>query len=161
MRLFISYSTGDLEIVDQIADALRPHADVFYWDKDKEPGEDSWQTIFGWIDAADLVIAVITDRTVSRAMSVGNEIGHARARRKKIIPLVSSEVPESELGCLKGVTYRRISRENIGEMIPKIAALVRKLKQKKEAQDRFLLTILGILGLIALFSGGDEDEDDF
>jgi len=28
MRLFISYSTGDLEIVSQIADALRPHADT-------------------------------------------------------------------------------------------------------------------------------------
>jgi len=28
MRLFISYNTGDLEIVSQIADALRPHADT-------------------------------------------------------------------------------------------------------------------------------------
>ena len=80
MRLFISYSTGDLEIVDQIADALRPHAEVFYWDKDKEPGKDTWQTIFRWIDSADLVIAVITDKTVARAMSVGQEIGHAKPR---------------------------------------------------------------------------------
>jgi len=54
MRLFISYSTGDLEIVNQIADALRPHAEVFYWDKDKEPGKVAWQMVFGVVGGADL-----------------------------------------------------------------------------------------------------------
>ena len=28
MRLCISYRTGDLQVVSQIADALRPHADT-------------------------------------------------------------------------------------------------------------------------------------
>jgi len=47
MRLFISYSTRDLEIVSQIADALRPHTEVFYWDKGRESGTVAWETTSG------------------------------------------------------------------------------------------------------------------
>ncbi len=54
MRLFINYSKGDLEIVNQIAEALRPHAQVFYRDKDREPGGDTWQVVFGFVGGADL-----------------------------------------------------------------------------------------------------------
>jgi hypothetical protein len=47
MRLFISYSTGNLEIVNQIADYLRTYAEVPYWDKNKESCQVTWQVISG------------------------------------------------------------------------------------------------------------------
>ena len=47
MRLFISYSTGDLEIVNQIADYLRTYAEVLYWNKNKESCKVTWQVISG------------------------------------------------------------------------------------------------------------------
>jgi len=170
MRLFISYSTGDLEIVNQIVEYLRPNAEVLYWDKDKEPGKEVWPTIFGWIDSVDTVIAIITDKTVGRAMAVGNEIGHARAKGKKIVPLVADNVPSTELGCLNGITYVPFSRENLQTAMHDVARSVlgeelklprkKAVVQKKPEPDRTLLVILGILGLLAIFSG-NQDEDEY
>ena len=153
MRLFISYSTGDLKIVKQIADAMRPHAAVFYWDKDKEPGKAAWQTIFGWIDAADIVVAVITDKTVSRAMLVGQEIGRAKANRKMIIPLVARGIPDSDLGCLAGITYLRISKNTVPAAIEELECIIEETKIKRaDAQTKFWIG-LGVIVLIAAAFG--------
>jgi len=161
MRLFISYSTGDLEIVNQIADALRPHAEVYYWAKDNVPGQDAWQTIFQWIFLSDLVVAVITDKTVSRAMSVGQEIGHAKALNKTIIPLVHEEVSSSELGCLHGVTYISFSGDNATEPLNRLKGIITRTKQEKEAARNMFLTIGGILVLLYLFFGDKDDKKDW
>jgi hypothetical protein len=163
MRLFISYSTGDLEIVNQIADALRPHTEVFYWDKDKEPGTVAWQTIFGWIDTADMVLAVITDETVKRGISVGQEIGRAITKGKNIVPLVSGEVPSSELGCLHGVTYIPLRAGRLDEALQSIRKSILATKQRKEEQKRSLLWLGGIAAFLYLASSGGigDDEDDF
>lgn len=84
MRIFISYSAEDFSLVHKLAKAISSIAEVYYWDKDKVLGKDSWPTIFNWIDAADLVVVVITDSTVSRAMAVGQEVGRAKAKDKGV-----------------------------------------------------------------------------
>jgi len=131
MRLFISYSTGDLEIVKQIAEALHPYAQVYYWDRDKVPGDDAWHTIFSWIDSADLVICVITDKTISRAMAVGNEIGRAQAKGKKIIPVKSKDVESSELGSLYGITFTPLEQREFKETLCKIVESHINIDQSK------------------------------
>jgi len=169
MRLFISYSTDDLEIVNQIADALRPHAEVCYWDKDNEPGKSVWKTIFGWIDSSDVVIAVITDKAVSRAMSVGQEIGHAQAKGKKIIPLVHKGIPSSELGCLHGITYIPFSNDCIEESLTRLKEVVGVPKQvviDDEDQEwkelrKILLIVGGILVLLFLMSMDNKSNNDW
>jgi hypothetical protein len=105
MTIFISYSVKDNLLVERIATLLRVqgHA-VYWWQGSNEPGDDMWPQIFGWIDQSDLVLAVITDAVVKRAMAIGNEIGYAKGR-KKIVPLVASGVPVSELGCLQGIVH--------------------------------------------------------
>jgi len=113
MKIFISYSVDDVDLVSQVARHLQPQADKIYWWKDsKALGKDVWPQIFGWIEQADLVLAVLTDSAVARAMAIGNEIGHAKAKGKVIIPLVAPNVSSADLGCLCGVTYQRIDREN-------------------------------------------------
>lgn len=159
MRLFISYSTGDLEIVKQIADALRPHAEVYYWARDQVPGNDAWQTIFNWIILSDLVVAVITDKTVSRAMSVGQEIGHAKARGKTIIPLVGKDVPVTELGCLCGITHIQVSSDNLSDVVDKVKSRIASMKQAKEREKQILYAILAVIGLAWLFGGSDDDKE--
>ena len=141
----LTYSTGDLDIVNQIADSLRPHAEVFYWDKDKEPGKVAWETIFSWIDDADLILAVTTDQTVKRSISVGQEIGRAVTKGKLVVPLVSADVPVSELGCLSGATYQPISRENIGEIVPVVAG---KLKRSSKKGRKVIALCLKCLELL-------------
>lgn len=78
MKVLISYSTADIDIVRKIDGQISTIAQVFYWDKDKEPGKDAWNTIFKWVDSADIAVSLITDKTLKRAMSVGLEIGHAK-----------------------------------------------------------------------------------
>lgn len=155
MRIFISYSTGDLNLVREIATALKSEAGVFYWDKDKVPGEDAWQTIFQWIDLSDIVIAVITDKTVSRAMSVGQEIGRAKTKNKTIIPLVGQNVSVDDLGCLRGVTYQRISERSLVSSLQRIQQFIVTRKRQQSDQAKALLIVSGLL-LALLFLASSE-----
>lgn len=139
MKIFISYSAEDFALVRKLADAIISIAEVYYWDKDKVLGKDSWITIFSWIDAADLVVAVITDSTVSRAMAVGQEVGHAKAKGKVIIPLVAEGVHKSELGCLEGVTYEVFSKDNFDRAIQKTKQTIMSIKQKEDQQTALIL----------------------
>jgi len=151
MKIFLSYSTPDEKLVHEIANYIRRHAEVYYWDKSKVPGSEVWPTIFKWIDQSDLVLVVITGNTVSRAMSVGQEVGHAKAKDKTIIPIVSSEVPISELGFLSGIIYQQIDPKNPGPAMQAIERIVLGRKQQIEWQ-RELFIIGGILLLVWLGS---------
>jgi hypothetical protein len=84
------------ELMREVED--QPHARTLFWSQDKVPGRDAWGTIYSWIDSADLVVVVLTGKALSRALSVGNEVGYARKAGKRIIPLVGPEVPKGELG---------------------------------------------------------------
>lgn len=145
MKVFISYSTPDLELVYKIAQYIKPHGEVFFWDKGKIPGQESWPTIFSWIDQADLVLAVITEKTLTRAMPVGQEIGRAQKGGKIIIPLVGPDVDSKDLGCLNGITFQRIHPGNPVPALQTIEQLAVARKQKVE-QDQAII----IVGLIAL-----------
>lgn len=149
MKVFLSYSTADLSLVNEIANHIKKYGDVFYWDNSKVPGQESWPTIFQWIDSADLVLVVITGNTVTRAMSVGQEIGRAKAKSKIIIPLVAPEVPASELGFLNGVTYQKIDPSNPGPALQQINRVLHSHKQKIESDQSFI-AFLGVVGLIWL-----------
>ncbi len=126
MRVFISYSTGDLDLVRRVAGEVEHSAEVKYWDKDKKPGERAWATIFGWIDSCDLVIVLITDKAVRRGLAIGKEIGRGEAKGKTIIPLVDKNVPESELGCLNGRTFVRLDRDNPGAAMLEVGEVLKE-----------------------------------
>lgn len=150
MNIFISYSTEDLSLVNQIADYLKHHATVRYWAKDKKPGEKDWDQIFEWIDESDLMLAVITDNAVARGIAVGSEIGYAKKHEVGIIPVVADNVSESHLGCLKGITYERIDRDNPGPALEKVARRVREIKRQDFIEDCSVLA--AVVGLIWLAS---------
>lgn len=148
MKVFISYSTTDLSLVHSIAQHIQPHAQVFYWDKDKLPGAESWPAIFGWIDQADMVLVLITDNTVVRAMSVGQEVGHAKAKKKMVVPLVAPGVLDDELGCLKGIVYQRFDPSNPVPALQQVRGLVASRGKKIEEEQK---TALWVIGGIAAF----------
>lgn len=153
MKIFISYSTADTELVSHVADFAKAHAEVFYWEESKIPGQEDWPTIFNWIDQSDLVLAVITDETVRRAMAVGQEIGRAITKGKTIIPLVGPYVDSKELGFLGRVTYQRIQPENPGPALQTVEKVILAKKQSLETW-RAISVIGGILALILLSSEG-------
>jgi len=84
---------------------------------------------------------VITDATVSRAMAIGQEIGHARARGKTIIPFVGEGVQKSELGCLEGVIYEVFSKDNQDRAIMNIKHQIENMIKQKDDQKKALILI--------------------
>lgn len=144
MQVFISYSAADTKTVDEIAGSISSFTQVKYWKKSKAPGKDAWETIHSWIDSSNVVLAIITDSTVSRAMAVGQEIGRAISKGKKVIPLVGPGIKSEDLGCLSGISYERIDPNNPVLSMNKI---IESLKNEKASEDliKSLLVISGIL----------------
>ena len=147
MRIFISYSTPDMYIVEKLADQLRTFGEVHYWADSKLPGQDAWQSIFNWIDTADIIVVLITGNTVVRAMSVGQEIGRAKSKGKTIIPIVSKFVPATELGFLNGVTYQPIDVFNPFPTIDEVTKVIQTYYNNMQEKQKIAigLTILGFL----------------
>lgn len=147
MNVFISYSTPDVQIVRQLADQLRQYANVYFWQESKQIGKDAWDTIFNWIDNSDLVVVLITGNTVSRGLSVGQEVGRAKTKDKTILPMVSPEVPSSDLGFLSGITYQPVDVRN---PTPAIEAIRRATQNYKLVKEQNLASIIG-LAVLAFF----------
>lgn len=148
MKVFISYSVDNRGFVGDVAREISPLAEVKYWDQSKEPGEGNWKSIHQWIDECDAMLVVITDKVVNRAMSVGQEIGRARAKEKFIIPLVEEGIPASALGCLSGVTYETIPKINPASALDRVRALIEKRKVKVDEDNN--VGALALIGLIAV-----------
>lgn len=151
MKIFISYGNNNLKLVQHIAENLISFGEIYYWNQNKEPGQQAWNTIHSWIDSCDLVIAVITSQVVTRAMAVGNEVGRAVSKGKTVIPIVTPEVKESDLGCLHGITHQRIDLQYPHEAISNIQQVILKKKSEKEQQNAILI-LGGIIALLTVFS---------
>jgi hypothetical protein len=151
VKVFISYSVADTDLLRQVIGAVRAGGDeVFCWETSRVPGNGAWASIFQWIDQADLVVVIITDQTVSRAMSVGQEVGRALAKSKPVLPLVAAGVRSSDLGCLNGVIYQPISRENTSAALAAVQRVIEGMKLKKAEEKKQLLVVGGIVGLLWL-----------
>ena len=154
MKVFISYSATDTEFVRQIAESIQEKGmEVYWWAERHELGEEVWKQIFGWIDQADVVLAIVTGNAVKRAMAVGNEVGYAKAKGKTIIPLVTNEERPFDLGCLNSLTYKMIDVAAPQAGIQAIAAyLERKKQEKADTQNREfwgnLTLLVGVVGLV-------------
>jgi hypothetical protein len=132
MKVFISYSMEDTDRVQVIADQIRPHVEeVNWWNESKAAGEVAWESINKWIDEADLVLAVITDKVVSRAMAIGQELGRATEKGKKIIPLVERGVSNTELGFLSTVTYIRFDHDDTEAALEPVKKAIEDEKQNR------------------------------
>jgi len=152
IKVFISYSTVDSDLVRQVANYISPHCEVNFWDQNRTLGVPVWPEIFQMIDQADLVIAIITDKTVSRGISVGQEIGRAVTNGKLIIPLVGKDVPISELGCLQGVNYQRMLPESLGPSLESVRQRVLTLSRKSDIKQFVLISLIIVVSIWALTS---------
>ncbi len=156
MKIFISYSVADIDILHQVAAAIRFGGDEpLCWDASKVPGQEVWPSIFQWIDSCDLVVVIITDKTVARAMAVGQEVGRARAKGKTIVPLVSAGVNPNELGFLSGIIYEQINHENPAHAMQSMQRAIHGMKLKKTEERNQLFVLAGLVGLMFLIGQGE------
>jgi len=155
MRIFISYSNPDLSIVRILANQISIWGEVFFWNQSNIPSEVAWEQIYNWIDNSDIVIVLITGNTVVRAMSVGQEVGRAKAMNKIIIPMVQNHINPSEMGFLSGITYQPIEVSNPRPAIARIVKLVENYHNDQVKNINSLaLLLIGVAFLIFLSGNG-------
>lgn len=152
MNIFISYNATDIPIVEEAYANLKNVGDINFWNKDKIIGDVAWDSIFSWIDKADLVVVIITQNTLQRAMSVGQEIGRAKAKGKTILPLVAKGINASDLGCLQGVSYEILDIDNPSMSLTKISDHCLTHKKRSEEESKSLFLLLGIIAFILFAS---------
>lgn len=149
MNVFISYSVKDTQVVRLISETIKPSvASVKYWDESKQYGEQAWKSIEQWINDSDIMIVVITDHTISRAMAVGNEVGMAKEKGVKIIPLVCESVNHDDLACLNGITHIKFNTQDPIDAIDELHDHIKRLISKENAQAWFAIGAM-VLAAIA------------
>jgi len=129
--------------------------DVFYWNQNSIPGKVAWEQIYNWIDNSDIIIVLISDNNVVRAMSVGQEVGRAKALGKIIIPIVSNNVPSSELGFLSEIIYQPIEVSNPVPAMARISEIIESYHNDQiENNKRIGLLLAGVAFLFLLSANG-------
>jgi hypothetical protein len=163
MNVFISYGFKDYDAVKRMKESLSGRFDVFCFEQQNDIGKPLWDTIVKRIDWADVFIVYITPATLDRAMSVGQESGHAKKAGKFIIPLKDKGVSAQDLGMLADLKWIEIDQENPGTAYQTLAdtiwdyALTQEKQKAKKTNN--LLWVLGGLLFLSLFGGGDYEDD--
>ncbi len=89
--IFISYSRADGDFVRRLHAALAAHGHDAWVDWEGIPPSDTWMaTIRGAIDAAEAAIFVLSPEWVASEVC-GQELAHAVARNKRLIPILHRE----------------------------------------------------------------------
>jgi len=149
MRICISYSNPNLFIVRSFANKIETWGDVFYWNHSYIPGDVAWEQLYNWIDNSDIVLVLITGNTVVRAKAVLQEIDRAKSMGRTIIPIVSNNVPKSELGILSGINYQPIDVSNPGLSLNEIDKII-GTDDRVNKNKRLGLLLLGISFILLL-----------
>lgn len=159
-KIFVSYSTKDLEKVKPVVDYLSQihGVRVFFADATILPGDVISDKIIQHIVTADIFLAFYSISSI-QSNYVQQEIGAARAHNKIIIPVVLDEARPN--GMLAGVNYLNLSDEQ--KRIPEIGRLhtfvVNNIQTKNQNQLRGALAVLGI-GALALLASQNHNDDE-
>lgn len=147
MKVFISYSGADTNLVAQIASELKMFVEPLYWQKDKLPGAEDWAQIFNWINESSIVLVVLSKSVVERGLAVGQEIGFAKKSGKIIIPFASKDIVISDYGFLKGLTAIHFDETDHGKALSELRSAISEHKRIEGAQSALILSA----GLVLLY----------
>ena len=158
-NVFVSYSTKDLDHVEalrsQVADTPLK---LFVAEHSVVPGEDLTQMIKASISNCDLFVFVWS-KNAKESGWVSQEIGHASALNKKILPLVLDQehIPEGFVSNLKYLpAYKSISdalseaRDILVDAYEKKKQFEMQQRQQIESNNKFGLGVAAFLLWIAL-----------
>jgi TIR domain len=157
-NVFVSYSTKDLDHVDALRSQLADTPlKLFVAEHSVIPGEDLTQKIKASISNCDLFVFVWS-KNAKESGWVSQEIGHASALNKRMLPLVLDQehIPEGFVSNLKYIqAYKSISDALLEARNILIDAYEKKKwleiqQQQNESNNRFGLGVAAFLLWIAL-----------
>lgn len=159
-KIFVSYSTNDIEKVKPVVDYLSQihGVRIFFADATILPGDVISDRIIQHIITADIFLAFFSNSSV-QSNYVQQEIGAGRAHNKIIIPVVLDETKPT--GMLAGINYLNLADDQ--KRLPEIGrlhnAIINNIQTKNQKQLWGALAVLGI-GALALLASQDSEEDD-
>ena len=152
LRVFISHSTTDMDIVYDLSRWLRQNGIWAYVAESYQaPGVQLSDKIATAINNSDCLIAFLTVDG-NRSEFVHQEIGYARRAGKLIIPVVEEGIVKPR-GFLEGMEYIPFRRYDPADAINRAAHYLQEKAVRKQEQERNRAILGGIaflLGLIAL-----------
>ena len=158
LKVFISYSSTDIPIVEQIKKAIEsPNINVFIAEHSIKPGENLNDSIIKNIKESTMFV-LLWSKNATESDYVKQEIGTAKGFGKLIIPFVINEglvLPEF----IRDLKYIR-AYENIDKSIKTLQEIVSgKAKEKQELEKKEnIKDVVGIaiIAAIILFLASQE-----
>ena len=110
MKVFISHSTKDMDIVEKFRELIEPKIETYVAAKDPQPGKPLWGKIEANIKGSNYLVAIMT-KNGSRSEMVQSEIATAHANKIPVIPIIEEGV--SLQGILSGIEYLKLDKEPV------------------------------------------------
>ncbi|MFK5948178.1 MAG: toll/interleukin-1 receptor domain-containing protein [Methylococcales bacterium] len=148
-KVFISYSTQDENIAQQIHAALnRVGAEPFLASLSLQPGVNWSEEIFNNLKSAEWVFFIATQSSCS-SPAVQQELGASLSQNKNIIPILI-DISPSELPGWIGKHQAIDARKDSNHLHATIDAIGKKIKDNKFSSGLILGGIIGVLMALAI-----------
>ena len=144
MKVFISHSTKDMDIVERFRKLIEPKIETYVAAKDPQPGKPLWAKIEANIKGSNYLVAIMT-RNGSRSEMVQSEIATARANKIPVIPIIEEGV--SLKGILAGIEYITFDNNHPDQALKDASIYLSKLKKQTDIDSVGIL----VLALLAIF----------
>lgn len=153
MKVFISYSTKDIQIIDKFKQTLssmgiEPYVALY----DDQPGTIQWEKIKSNIKKSTCMLAVMT-KDGSRSKWVQQEIAVANALNIPIIPVVEKGV--NVKGVLEARDCIEFDKGDPSHAYERVNSYLSGLKKKVENKELIGFLLIAGLALFVLMSGSD------
>ena len=153
MKVFISYSTKDMHIVEEFKKLVEAKGiEAYVAAKDVQPGGVLWDKLEKNIRTSNCLVAIMTKDGVMSG-TLQNELGVAKANKIRIVPLVEEGVDPK--GVLSGIEQLKFDKDHPDQALKDAAIYLSKLKKQVDA-DFIGMLILAGLAILVLMSGSDK-----
>jgi|YelNatPaOPRAMG01_1025707.scaffolds.fasta_scaffold12505_8 hypothetical protein len=152
MKVFISHSTKDKEIVDRIIDKLKSIGiEPYVAESDIQPGTILWEKLETNIKNSNCVLAIVT-KDASMSKTVNQEIAAANALKIPVVPIVEKGVhPE---GVLAGKEYIVFDKNYPNQALINASKYLSSLKVKEESKEIIVILVFAVLLIWLLSQSG-------
>lgn len=149
MKVFISHSTKDMDLVNDFASILEQRGINSYVAKfDVLPGTNLWDKVEANIRDSSCVLAILT-KNGSRSEYVNQEIATANAHNILLIPIVEKGVELK--GALVGKEYIELDKSKPETAYINVNHYIEKLKLQFESKKLLIALLIIVLIAVGLF----------
>ncbi len=150
LRVFISYSTTDYEIVQGLSRVVKEQGAIPQLAESViSPGAILENKVKDMISRSDIIIPVLTV-AVTRAQWVNWELGAASALNKTIVPMLEDRAKVPPF--LEGKEYIKFTKGTVDEAFKSVSGFIRGQVSKKKLTELLGLTLVVLALFVFLFA---------